>query len=330
MQSRTLDDARYTRSCLTKGLADEEVSFVYLEDGRKLAFLEIGERTGYPLFHCHSHGSSRLEGAFFHKEAKSAGFRIISVDRPGIGYSDFSAHADQLGFASDVVQIANKLRIQQFGLLSSGGGVGFALAVAHQVPDRIQILLGLSCVPSVQAITLAGFPSALRKRCLKLLGSIAGLRHSLCARRPQRYLERLTDTLGYADRRVLQNPDIMAGVTRDIQESLRQGARGVVHDANLHYQRWNFDLKNIRVPVHLWQGSADSLVSRHSVEEFAVGLQQCTIHKVVNRGHFFFYRCIGEVFQTANINLGRFRKPALGRLSPLAKKKLPALSCAAS
>lgn len=329
MQSRTLDDPRYLRSSSPKGLADEEVSFVYQDNGRRLAFLEFGERTGYPLFYCHSHGSSRLEGAFFHKEAKNAGFRIISVDRPGIGYSDFSPHSDQLDFAADIAHIASKLRIQQFGLLASGGGAGFALAIAHRFPGRVQILLGLSCVPCGQPGTLSGLPSILRRSCLRLLGAIVGLRHSLCARRPQRYLERLTDTLGYADRRVLENPDIRASVTRDIEESLRQGSRGVAHDASLHYQDWNFDFRNIPVPVHLWRGSADTLVSHRSVETFAAGLQDCTMHKVANRGHFFFYRCMGEVFQTANINLKRSRKPATTRVSP-AKKALPALSRAAS
>lgn len=329
MQSRTLDDTRYSRSSSAKGLVDEEVSFIHLEDGRKLAFLEFGERTGYPLFYCHSHGSSRLEGAFFHNEAKTAGFRVISVDRPGIGYSDFSPRSDQLSFAADIIQIANKLRVQHFGLLASGGGAGFALAVAHQFPDRARILLGLSCVPSAPANTSSTVPSVLRKGCLKLLGSLAGLRHSLCAKRPRRYLERLTDTLSYADRRVLENPDIMANVTRNIEESLRQGSRGVAHDVSLHYQHWNFDLRNIRVPIHLWQGSADTLVSPRRVEEFAAGLQDCAIHKVVNRGHFFFYRCMGEVFQIANVGLQRSRKPTTTRGSA-AKKTLPALSCAVS
>lgn len=329
MHSRTLDDTRYLRSTPAKGSADEEVRFVYLENGRKLAFLEFGERTGYPLIYFHSHGSSRLEGAFFHKEAKSAGFRVISIDRPGIGYSDFKPHSDQLGFAADVMHIADKLRIQQFGLLASGGGAEFALAVAHQFPDRVRILLGLSCVPSGQVDLLSAVPSALRNSCLKILGTVVGLRHSLCAKRPQRYLERLADSLGYADRRVLENPDIRASITRDIAESLRQGQRGVAHDASLHYQRWNFDLGDICVPVHLWQGSADTLVSPHSVEEFASGLQDCNIHKVANRGHFFYYRCMGEVFQTANSKLKRSRKFSVTRALP-AKKPLPPLSCAAS
>ncbi len=53
----------------------------------------------------------------------------------------------------------------------------------------------------------------------------------------------------------LRNLMIAAG-----PEAFRHGSRGVVHEAHICAQPWGFDLTDIRPPVHIWHGDADTNV----------------------------------------------------------------------
>ena len=48
---------------------------------------EFGLPTGFPILRFHSAFLSRLEGLAYHKAAKKHGFKIITIDRPGVGDS---------------------------------------------------------------------------------------------------------------------------------------------------------------------------------------------------------------------------------------------------
>lgn len=302
---------------VASGLAtrpDEEVHIIYLADGRRLAYAEYGERTGFPLFYFHRHGSSRLEAGFMHKSARNAGFRLIAVDRPGMGSSDFNRVGSLDSFARDLVELADKLGLAHFGLVCNGGGSAFALAMAHAFPQRVSVLLGVSALPQLAT-------SHCRAGRL-LMGAVhfySALRHAICARRPQRYISRLLDSLGYADRRLLKHEDVQVLLARDLREASRQGIRGVARDTALHYRDWGFDAATVEVPVHLWLGGADNLIPRHRVETFVSRCANAELHILPARGHFLFIRAMDDVFATANKLLGRAGKP----LSPATPTILP-------
>ena len=42
-------------------------------------------------------------------------------------------------------------------------------------------------------------------------------------------------------------------------ECFAQGSKGLVADAELLYRHWAFDVAKITLPVHMWQGLADTL-----------------------------------------------------------------------
>ena len=64
---------------------------IRLQDGRSVAFLEVGTRGGPIVIHCHGSGSSRLEVLVMEDAADELGIHLIGLDRPGIGRSDFYA-----------------------------------------------------------------------------------------------------------------------------------------------------------------------------------------------------------------------------------------------
>ena len=110
-----------------------------LPSGPKLAYDEYGASSGYPMFYFHDAGSSRLEAAFFESSARSQGYRIIAIDRPGIGCSDYYALQSAQQFCGDVLRLADELNIAQFGVMSLGAGGVYAITMAHLAPERCNI-----------------------------------------------------------------------------------------------------------------------------------------------------------------------------------------------
>ena len=98
-------------------LDDDSSDTVTLPDSRKLGYAQYGALTGKPIIVFHGIPGSRLDGAFFHEKALKANARIISVDRPSIGWS--SSHPDRklLDHVRDVEHLADHLGLREYGVL---------------------------------------------------------------------------------------------------------------------------------------------------------------------------------------------------------------------
>lgn len=311
MHTHVLDGRSQGRAELNAHTRSEDVRLTLLPDGRRLAYTEYGERTGYPLFHCHSHGSSRLEAASFHQQAKQAGFRIIAIDRPGIGLSDFHTKNSVAAFTQDLTFLAEQLRCNRFGLLASGGGTAYALAIANQCPERVSVLLGMSSSFPIFTEQGSVFQRALRCGAATVLKSSILLRHWRGALSHGRYFRRLLDSLSYADRRILENPRVLELLQNDVREALRQGARGVASDSALQYSALPLNFAQLKTPCHFWQGSAEGSSARVRAERFITRLSNAKLHEVLNRGRYFYLRHMEGVFMQANVVLERGKKPPI-------------------
>ena len=56
-------------------------------DGRRLAYLEVGDPDGPLVLHNHGGPSSRLEARLLAESATTNRLRLVCVDRPGMGQS---------------------------------------------------------------------------------------------------------------------------------------------------------------------------------------------------------------------------------------------------
>ena len=63
------------------------------QDGRNLAYLEVGDPHGPLVIHNHGGPSSRLEARLLANSASKNRLRLICVDRPGMGRSSPKKHA---------------------------------------------------------------------------------------------------------------------------------------------------------------------------------------------------------------------------------------------
>jgi pimeloyl-ACP methyl ester carboxylesterase len=275
-----------------------------LPDGRSMAYAEYGTEQGFPIFYFHNHAGSRLEAQLLHHSAARCGFRLIGIDRPGIGHSDPMRAGSHFTFAADVLDIANTLGLLEFGALSWAGGTPFAFALAYKAPKRLRLLIALAPLPMQQRIIdRRSFRSGVESLSLKALRFYIGHRHQLAARAPLLFLQKLSDKLSHADRRVLQDKEMLQILERAMREAGRQGGAGLATDSTLCLTPCEFVPEQITVPVQLWHGAADRVVPAHHVARLGDRLPDCTIRRAGKSGHFFLREYAQEIFSAAGERL---------------------------
>lgn len=99
-----------------------ETKYIQLHNSRKIAYCEYGDPGGQAVFYFHDTPGSRHEPLHADQAAQEHGYRLIAPDRPGIGRSDYQEGRTLLGWADDVSQIADQLRLNTFGVIGASGG----------------------------------------------------------------------------------------------------------------------------------------------------------------------------------------------------------------
>ena len=137
---------------------------VTLDDGRRLGWYQFGKPSGRPAFYFHGFPGSGVEARWGHGAATTASVRLIGLDRPGFGRSSFDSGRTILGWADDVLAVADALDIARFSVLGMSGGAPYALACAARLPQRVtrtMIVSGLGPMP--EGGIAASFPGAFER-----------------------------------------------------------------------------------------------------------------------------------------------------------------------
>ena len=129
-----------------------------LPDGRRLGFAEFGDPHGPLVLWFHgSPGARRQVPPAGRHAADELGLRVVCVERPGVGASIDHAYRDLRDWAVDVSVVADRLGHERFLVVGLSGGGPYALACAHELPDRVAAvgLMG-SLVPTAGDESAAG------------------------------------------------------------------------------------------------------------------------------------------------------------------------------
>jgi pimeloyl-ACP methyl ester carboxylesterase len=268
---------------------------IRLRDGRSLAYCEWGHEGGPVVLAFHGSPGSRVwwPGA---EVTAAAGARLVTVDRPGYGGSDPLPGRPIAGWAEDVVELADALGIDRFGVVGWSGGAPYAAAVAAELlPDR---LTGV-CLASSASIAYAVGPSQADDEDLHISELIdrfgpaeATVRY---AAKIQAWAEGLRqdpgsmtnpDEFAAGDLWVLEQPEPRAGLFSSIGEGVRQGATGAATDWVNLLAPWGFSLAEIEVPVHMWHGGQDSWVQLADCERVVAAIPHAALTVWPDAGHF--------------------------------------------
>lgn len=253
---------------------------IQLGDGRTLGYAEYGDSEGKCLFYFHGGADSRLEAGLLADQTAQAGIRLIGIDRPGMGKSDFKASRRLLDLPDDVVELAEHLRIDRFAVVGASGGGPYALACAYKIPERLTAcgIVAGEWHPNTFSTHLSQWLPWLLMPIMR--------RFFRDKERATASLLRFTQNWPEPDRKCLAHPDVSGILAASIVAAFRQGARGPAYDGMLVRRAWGFRLEEIDFPsLYLWHGELDPDVPVMIGRAIARNLPQCKAAFYPQEGH---------------------------------------------
>lgn len=286
-----------------KTLQKKEYKILQLSDGRNLAYLEYGVPNGEPVFHCHSIFGSRLELAFDANEiAKKKSVRLICLDRPGYGASDPHQKTSFVNWSKDLVELADYLNIEKFSLTGYVMGGMYALACAHEIPERLKRVASISngMMPESSSdykefIPFYRMNIRLAKYMPKAYGLISSILIKGALSDPDSFIEQMSENLNHADREIMDSPSFKTELVTSLKEAFLQGGKACSHEMVQFTHDWNFKLSDIKIPVDIWHGTSDCHQPQVLSERFAEHIKNTRLFIKEGQGHYMFYMHWSEI-----------------------------------
>ena len=272
-----------------------------LPDGRRLGYDEYGSSDGKSLFYFHGSPSSRVESMLFISEELllSLNVRLIAVDRPGMGLSDFQTNRRILDWSQDVIALVNHLDMERFSILAYSLGGPYGLACGFAIPQhlhKVGVVSGAALFTESelmnninkgtrQFLTMPREKPWLSRLFLWImLGVIPRIA-------PKKFIAQAISLLPKPDHAIIaNNPTFQKGFINMLHEAMKQGTRGAFHESLLTVTDWGFHLQDIHMPVMLWHGDADQNIPVEMAHFAAKVIPKCEAKFFPNEGHLSLFK----------------------------------------
>lgn len=272
-----------------------------LPDGRRLGYDEYGSSDGKPLFYFHGSPSSRVESTLYINEELllPLNVRLIAVDRPGMGLSDFQTNRRILDWSQDVIALANHLNMERFSILAYSLGGPYGLACAFAISERLHkvgVVSGAALFNESELMNNINegtrqyltMPREKPRLSRLFLWMMLGVMPRIA---PNRFIAQANSLLPKPDRPIVAaDPVFQQGFLRMLREALRQGTRGAFHESLLSVSDWGFRLQDIQIPVNLWHGEADQNIPVEMARFAASAIPKCEAKYYPNEGHLSLFK----------------------------------------
>jgi pimeloyl-ACP methyl ester carboxylesterase len=277
---------------------DQNTQSITLNDQRKLSFNIYGAENGKPIIYFHGGPSSRLEGALSHEIAIERNYQIICPDRPGHGHSDPKPGYKILDLADDVLELADHLGLDHFGVMGVSGGGPPVISCAYRLKDRLDfaIFLGgaapiytdpiasrnLSALDRITAGLAARLPRGL---FILFMGLMIGTFKNINTK--DRYKKVFGSLLCEADLQIVESiPDFVPAMMFSILEAYRNGAGGPADDTVAIVKDWGFPLKEVEYPVVIVHGTEDKHVPYSFAQYLHENIPNSELIPLKGEGHY--------------------------------------------
>lgn len=277
---------------------------ILLKDGRKMAYREYGNTKGKPLILVHGTPFSKLMWRDVPGVVHNHVFRIIAVDRPGYGHSDYNMNGSLDNFPFDIAQLLDDLHIDKASIAGvSGGGPG-TLKCALKIPNKLENIALISSVgPFVdQAIGDMNSNKKLYKIAKKVPWFIALQTHfitKLIKKDPVKFISLAKKKLRGTDLEALEKDNFYLKLAEAYSDGCRQKS-SIKHNAMYHdimnTAKWKIPLEDIKKSVHVFWGGKDRSIG-NQCQYMAKKLPHAIEHFYPDEGHFLVYHKMSDVFE---------------------------------
>lgn len=248
-----------------KTTIDNNALSMVLKDNRTLGYAEYGDSKGEPIFYFHGFPSSRLEPCHLQNIALSNHYRLIGIDRPGMGISSNHTKHSILSWADDIEMFADYLGIKKFAIMGISGGAPFAAACAYKIPHRINRIVIVSGIAPMELPEITASLGSGRRFGNKLVQAMPWLATGML--KCMAMMLKQPGMVKYAlkkmpevDRFAIRSLGSIANIGTVLLEAFKQGVAGASQELQLCLKPWGFDILNIKCPTTIWQGGLDNQV----------------------------------------------------------------------
>jgi pimeloyl-ACP methyl ester carboxylesterase len=262
-----------------------------LPDGRRLGYHEYGDPTGTPVVSCHGGLLCGLDAAAYDGAARTAGIRLISPDRPGLGASSPDPGRTTADWAADLTALLDHLTVAHAGMLGWSMGGQYALAGAALIPDRVtRTVVVAGALPLDDTATFAQL-NPMDRRLTRLAQhhphvarDVFAALGDLARHHPSAWAH-VTERAAAPDERGALEALPDAGLAQAAALALAPGD-GMVEEYRAWARPWGFAPEDVTGEVTVWHGDADTLVPAAWGEALAARIPGARLTRVAGAGHF--------------------------------------------
>lgn len=270
-----------------------------LKDGRQLGYAEYGHPDGKPMFYFHGFPGSRLEAIHLHDVAIKNHFRLIGIDRPGMGLSSPQSKRSVLSWPDDVELFADSLGINKFSIVGHSGGAPFVAACAYKIPHRLN---GVAIVSGIAPFEIPEATASLTgghrffNSCIRAMPWIAiGMMKLTSTMFKKNWiLKHVLKQMPEVDRHVISSVGSNETIRAVLLEPFKHGVEGAAREFQLIVKPWGFNLTNIKCPVTIWQGGLDKQVPRAHAKIYTQLIPNAKLSLFEQEGHLSLLKNHGE------------------------------------
>lgn len=270
-----------------------------LKDGRQLGFAEYGDPDGQPIFYFHGLPGSRLEAGHLHEIAVANSFRLIGLDRPGMGLSSIEPKRSILSWAADVEAFADSRGIDKFSIIGHSGGAPFVAACAYIMPHRLNgaaIVSGMAPFEIPEATASLALGQRIVNSVIKAIPLVANLMMKLTfimLNKPG-MLKQMLKQMSEVDQLVFGEPGRSKTIIDATKEAFRSGISGTSQEVVLTLKPWEFKLETITFPITIWQGGMDKQAPEMHARIYSKLMPNATLTFFKDEGHLSILKNHGE------------------------------------
>ncbi len=267
-----------------------------LKDGRILGYAQYGDPNGKPIFYFHGFPGSRLEASYFHETALENQYRIIAIDRPGMGLSSPHKHRTIISWAADVEEFVNALQIERFSVIGHSGGAPYVAACAYKIPDRLigaAIISGMAPLERPESRRNMGAGQKFVAWLLNIMPWLSSVMMWLTRtmlRNPDKMILQMVESLPDVDQAFFKDIDQRKAIIDSTLEAFRNGIAGPSDEMKLLFKSWGFELEKIKYPIKIWHGTLDSQSPISHAKLYVNTVAGAKLNIIENEGHHSLLR----------------------------------------
>ncbi|MDF2606759.1 MAG: peptidase [Bacillales bacterium] len=265
-------------------------------NGKKISYIDYGVNDGIPVLLMHSAPGSHkwlLEKDFI---AKKLGLRLIAIDRPGYGDSEYIKLNSFKELNPIVVKLLIELNISKVNLLGCSTGCAYSLAFAEEYSIKVKnVTLVSSVIPlnnkslSSEMSKINKFPFYLVHKSPHLASKLLEATHKLIKNKPFIYKKLLSNI------QLLMSPIDKGKIrTKFAEESnflhaaygLQLGPNQLINELKLISTNWNIDFSKINAPITFFHGLEDRLMPISNCKQMSESLNCIEFNIINDAGHF--------------------------------------------